>query len=109
MAIPSDPQDVASDEKTSSGETVTSPNANQWHGNGNASGDEERAVDGHGSTKCSERDSLSSSYSGILHKVLKAGRVEENGIRPLPVEERKETRFFNIFTCWFSINSNILG
>ena len=37
------------------------------------------------------------------------GRVEENGIRPLPLDQRTNTRFFNIFTVWFSINSNILG
>lgn len=53
--------------------------------------------------------SSSSSRSSMLHKVLRMGRVEENGIRPLPVEERRNTRFFNIFTVWFSINSNILG
>ncbi|KYK62134.1 purine-cytosine permease FCY22 [Drechmeria coniospora] len=45
----------------------------------------------------------------LLRKVLRMGRVEENGIRPLAVEERTNTRFFNIFTVWFSINSNILG
>lgn len=44
-----------------------------------------------------------------MQKLLRAGRVEENGIRPLPVEERSERRFFNIFTIWFSINSNILA
>ncbi|KAG5990287.1 hypothetical protein E4U52_004729 [Claviceps spartinae] len=44
-----------------------------------------------------------------LRKLLRRSRIEENGIRPLPVEERKERRFFNIFTIWFSINSNILA
>ncbi|KAG5936660.1 hypothetical protein E4U59_004885 [Claviceps monticola] len=44
-----------------------------------------------------------------LRKLLRRSRIEENGIRPLPVEGRKERRFFNIFTIWFSINSNILA
>lgn len=44
-----------------------------------------------------------------LRKLLRRSRIEENGIRPLPVEERKERRFFNVFTIWFSINSNILA
>ncbi|KAK5993075.1 Purine-cytosine permease fcyB [Cladobotryum mycophilum] len=50
-----------------------------------------------------------SSSSSIFHKVLRAGRVEERGIHPVPLEERTSTRFFNIFTVWFSINFNILG
>jgi purine-cytosine permease-like protein len=45
----------------------------------------------------------------MLHKALRMGRVEEKGIQPLPLEDRTSTRFFNIFTCWFSMNSNILG
>ena len=45
----------------------------------------------------------------MLHKALRMGRVEEKGIQPLPLEERTSTRFFNIFTVWFSMNSNILG
>ncbi|KOS22171.1 hypothetical protein ESCO_002269 [Escovopsis weberi] len=47
--------------------------------------------------------------SSILHKVLRAGRVEEKGIHPVPAEDRTSTRFYNIFTVWFSINFNILG
>ncbi|KAK2594483.1 hypothetical protein QQS21_007830 [Conoideocrella luteorostrata] len=54
-------------------------------------------------------DESSSSVPSVVRKLLRAGRIEENGIRPLPMEERKEKRFFNIFTIWFSINSNILG
>jgi cytosine/uracil/thiamine/allantoin permease len=45
----------------------------------------------------------------MLHKALRLGRVEEKGIQPLPVDERTSTRFFNIFTVWFSMNSNILA
>ena len=51
----------------------------------------------------------STSSPSLIHKVLRMGRVEENGIRPLPLDQRTNTRFFNIFTVWFSINSNILG
>lgn len=45
----------------------------------------------------------------LLRRLSRLGLVEENGIRPLPLAERRNTRFFNIFTVWFSINSNILG
>ncbi|TWU72669.1 hypothetical protein ED733_002698 [Metarhizium rileyi] len=45
----------------------------------------------------------------VVRKLLRAGQVEENGIRPLGIDERKQKRFFNIFTLWFSMNSNILG
>jgi hypothetical protein len=62
----------------------------------------------YGSAKHSGSDS-SSHIPTFLRKALRAGRVEENGIRPLALEDRTETRFFNIFTVWFSINSNILG
>ncbi|KAF4120910.1 Purine-cytosine permease or related protein [Geosmithia morbida] len=37
------------------------------------------------------------------------GRVEAKGIEPLPAQERKSTRFWNIFTIWCSMNMNILG
>lgn len=56
-----------------------------------------------------EKDGQQSDEESLLHKVLRAGRVEERGILPVPVEERSSTRFFNIFTVWFSINTNILG
>ncbi|KAK4064391.1 hypothetical protein Trihar35433_7908 [Trichoderma harzianum] len=56
-----------------------------------------------------EKDGHQSDEESLLHKVLRAGRVEERGILPVPVEERSSTRFFNIFTVWFSINANILG
>ncbi|RFU73958.1 cytosine-purine permease [Trichoderma arundinaceum] len=56
-----------------------------------------------------EKDGQQSDEESLLHKVLRAGRVEERGILPVPVEERSSTRFFNIFTVWFSINANILG
>ncbi|PNP46164.1 hypothetical protein TGAM01_v200247 [Trichoderma gamsii] len=56
-----------------------------------------------------DNDGHQSDEESLLHKVLRAGRIEERGILPVPVEERTSTRFFNIFTVWFSINANILG
>lgn len=47
--------------------------------------------------------------AALFHKALRMGRVEEKGIQPIPIEERTVTRFYNIFTIWASINSNILG
>lgn len=44
-----------------------------------------------------------------LHSILKSGKVEQNGIVPIPPEDRTSTRFFNIFTVWASVDSNILG
>ncbi|EFY86257.1 purine-cytosine permease FCY22 [Metarhizium acridum CQMa 102] len=58
--------------------------------------------------KCSQ-SAPSERIPSVARKLLRAGRVEENGIRPLAAEERKQKRFCNIFTVWFSINSNILG
>ncbi|KAI5460344.1 permease for cytosine/purines, uracil, thiamine, allantoin-domain-containing protein [Mariannaea sp. PMI_226] len=54
-------------------------------------------------------DSFSFKASSLFHKALRMGRVEEKGIHPIPIEDRTMTRFFNIFTIWFSINANILG
>ncbi|KAM0460054.1 hypothetical protein ACHAPV_000306 [Trichoderma viride] len=56
-----------------------------------------------------DNDGHQSDEESLLHKVLRAGRIEERGILPVPAEERTSTRFFNIFTVWFSINANILG
>ena len=41
--------------------------------------------------------------------ILRMGRIEAKGIQPIPVEERRSTRFWNIFTVWCSMNTNILG
>ncbi|KAH0593586.1 hypothetical protein MHUMG1_08724 [Metarhizium humberi] len=62
----------------------------------------------YGSGKPSQ--SVPSDYiPSVARELLRAGRVEENGIRPLAVGERTQKRFWSIFTIWFSINSNILG
>lgn len=44
-----------------------------------------------------------------IERVLRMGRVEAKGIQPVPLEERKNTRYWNIFTVWCSMNTNILG
>lgn len=60
--------------------------------------------------KESERPtSRASSALETLDKFLQLGRVEAKGIQPVPVEERKSTRYWNIFTIWCSMNTNILG
>lgn len=57
------------------------------------------------------RDSFSkwSQARVTVESVLRKGRVEAKGIHPVPVEERTSTRYWNIFTIWFSMNTNILG
>lgn len=45
---------------------------------------------------------------GFVKKILRAGRVEETGIEPVPLEERTNTKFYNVFTVWCSMNCNIL-
>lgn len=44
-----------------------------------------------------------------IERVLRMGRVEAKGIQPVPIEDRKNTRYWNIFTVWCSMNTNILG
>ncbi|GJC94755.1 NCS1 nucleoside transporter [Colletotrichum higginsianum] len=45
----------------------------------------------------------------LVRRVLMAGRVEEGGIEPIPLEARTNTKYFNAFTIWCSINTNILA
>lgn len=45
----------------------------------------------------------------LVRRVLMAGRVEEGGIEPIPIEVRTNTKYFNAFTIWCSINTNILA
>ncbi|TDZ28873.1 Purine-cytosine permease fcyB [Colletotrichum spinosum] len=46
---------------------------------------------------------------GLLRTVLMAGRVEEGGIEPIPIEARTTRKYINTFTIWCSINTNILA
>jgi hypothetical protein len=50
-----------------------------------------------------------SSATRLLSEVLAKGKVEGHGIVPLPIEHRTSTRYFNVFTIWFSMNTNILA
>ncbi|OIW26303.1 hypothetical protein CONLIGDRAFT_634605 [Coniochaeta ligniaria NRRL 30616] len=50
-----------------------------------------------------------SSATRLINEVLARGQVEGHGIVPLPVEDRNSTRYFNVFTMWFSMNTNILA
>ncbi|KAL2179068.1 permease for cytosine/purines, uracil, thiamine, allantoin-domain-containing protein [Thermothelomyces heterothallicus CBS 202.75] len=45
----------------------------------------------------------------ILHKAVTFGRVEVRGITPIPVKERTVEKTVNVFTLWWSMNTNILG
>jgi hypothetical protein len=65
---------------------------------------------------CDEKPSGSNDGPGaqrrpraILHKLFALGHVEERGIEPVPLADRNSTRYFNIFTIWFSMNTNILA
>src|SRR5689334_665488 len=51
----------------------------------------------------------SSRRNGILHRLAEFGRVEVRGIAPVPLEERVITKTYNVFTLWWSMNTNILG
>jgi hypothetical protein len=42
-------------------------------------------------------------------RVAAFGRVELRGITPIPVKERTVERTINIFTLWWSMNTNILA
>ena len=56
-----------------------------------------------------ERRTSESSATRLLNEVLARGKVEGHGIVPLPVEDRTATRYYNVFTMWFSMNTNILA
>ncbi len=45
----------------------------------------------------------------FLRKAAAFGRVEVQGITPIPVKERTVEKTVNIFTLWWSMNTNILG
>jgi hypothetical protein len=45
----------------------------------------------------------------LLRKAAAFGRVEVRGITPIPVKERTVERTVNVFTLWWSMNTNILG
>lgn len=44
----------------------------------------------------------------IMDILAKKGDVEFRGCTPVPIAERTETNYFNIFTLWFSMSCNPL-
>jgi hypothetical protein len=47
-------------------------------------------------------------WRGVLDFLEKKGDVELRGCTPVPVEERKEEEYRNVFTLWFSMSCNPL-
>ena len=45
----------------------------------------------------------------LVHRLLSYGRVEERGVVPVPVKDRTVTRYWKVFSIWFSMNVNILA
>jgi hypothetical protein len=74
-----------------------------------AAGDVEKRGAGFSPDAIAEPRTSESSATRLLHEVLARGKVEGHGIVPLPVEDRTATRYFNVFTMWFSMNTNILA
>lgn len=47
-------------------------------------------------------------WKRMFFKAASFGRVELRGIQPIPVEERTDTQFANVFTIWWCMNANLL-
>jgi hypothetical protein len=56
-----------------------------------------------------EPTSRASAVVEKIERILRKGRVEAKGIHPVPADDRTSTRYWNIFTVWCSMNTNILG
>jgi hypothetical protein len=54
-------------------------------------------------------DEKKTGFKGYLAALWASSRVETQGIQPVPLEKRTSTRYFNVFTVWFSTNTNILA
>ncbi|KAB5533494.1 NCS1 nucleoside transporter [Coniochaeta sp. 2T2.1] len=72
-------------------------------------GDVEKQTPGSPAKPIAQPRTSKSSATRLLNEVLARGKVEGHGIVPLPVEDRTATRYFNVFTMWFSMNTNILA
>lgn len=44
----------------------------------------------------------------LFYRLLVTAHVEERGVQPVPLEERTNTRFFNVFAIWFCMNINLI-
>jgi hypothetical protein len=55
-----------------------------------------------------EAESQALDRSTIWLDRLRRWGLETRGMQPVPIEERTDTRFINIFFMWFTMNVNIL-
>ncbi|KAK7424157.1 hypothetical protein QQZ08_008763 [Neonectria magnoliae] len=65
------------------------------------------SIDSNHDTSQGQVDS-ESGWKRVLHKAATLGRVELRGIQPIPIEERTDTQFSNVFTIWWCMNANLL-
>lgn len=54
-----------------------------------------------------ESQDYSPSPRGWMAKIASWG-VELRGVTPVPIEERKDLRFINVFFVWFTMSTNLL-
>jgi len=47
-------------------------------------------------------------YSNSLTRRLLKFGVEEEGVHPIPAEERTDTKLFNVFTIWWAMSIGII-
>ncbi|KAF7555281.1 hypothetical protein G7Z17_g2318 [Cylindrodendrum hubeiense] len=64
------------------------------------------SLDNHDSSQ-GEVDAMPA-WKRMFYKAASFGRVELRGIQPIPVEERTDTQFANVFTIWWCMNANLL-
>lgn len=56
----------------------------------------------------SEAESQSLSRKDVWLNRFKRWGVETRGTTPVPLEERVDTRFINVFFVWFTMSTNLL-
>lgn len=44
----------------------------------------------------------------VWNKLLSLEAIEQEGVQPIPVSERTNTRVIGIFTLWFTLSTNLL-
>ncbi|KAL5598748.1 hypothetical protein BROUX41_003916 [Berkeleyomyces rouxiae] len=47
-------------------------------------------------------------WRALTSRALKSGRLETNGLEPIPESQRTNTNFLDVGTLWFCMNANIL-
>ncbi|KAH7139742.1 permease for cytosine/purines, uracil, thiamine, allantoin-domain-containing protein [Dactylonectria estremocensis] len=73
---------------------------------GDSKGEVASSLDNH-DTSQGQVDAVSG-WRRAFNKAATFGRVELRGIQPIPVEERTDTQFVNVFTIWWCMNANLL-